>query len=217
MTEIKIIVADGHLLFMEGICSILKEESEIEVKGACTVKDAIKLTQEFAADIILLDFDLILCNGTTLPKFILQNEGKASILIMSEGPYNENLFEILRAGAKGFIKKSISRNDLLLAIRTIAKGDYYLCKEAANVLINHLCSDHSTDEDKKIEQISNLSKREKDILKFISFGFTNSEIAEKLFISAHTVATHRRNLLQKINVKNTAGLVRYASKLGLLN
>jgi DNA-binding NarL/FixJ family response regulator len=214
MGVIRIIVADGHPLFREGVCSLLSSEVGIEVKGTGNIKDIYRMKGEFHPDIVLLDWGLIKCHQSDTCLLLKQHKGNTGILIMSENGFDQNILENLRSGAMGFVSKNISREDLLLAIRTVAKGDFYFCKDAAKIVVAQITYEKPW-ESNELENI--LSKREMDILKYISLGFTNSEIAEKLFISSHTVATHRRNLLQKINVKNTAGLVRYASKLGLLN
>jgi DNA-binding NarL/FixJ family response regulator len=218
MAEIKIIVADGHSLFREGICSLLNNEPGIEVKGAGSAKDVLRMNGKFRPDVILLDWELIKCHDSDTCQLLKQYEEKNGILVMSTNSFDRNIIKDLRTGARGFIQKNVSKDDLVLAIKTVAKGDYYFCKVAADILLKYLSNNANSDKPFEMnENASILSKREKDILKFISQGFTNSEIAEKLFISSHTVATHRRNLLQKINAKNTAGLVLYASKLGLLN
>jgi DNA-binding NarL/FixJ family response regulator len=218
MAEIKIIVADGHSLFREGICSLLNNEPGIEVKGAGSAKDVLRMNGKFRPDVILLDWELIKCHDSDTCQLLKQYEEKTGILVMSTNSFDRNIIKDLRTGTRGFIQKNVSKDDLVLAIKTVAKGNYYFCKEAADILIKYLSNNANSDKPFEMnENASILSKREKDILKFISQGFTNSEIAEKLFISSHTVATHRRNLLQKINAKNTAGLVLYASKLGLLS
>lgn len=215
MHQIKIIVVDNNSLFREGICSILNAEQCMEVRGAATIKDALILMDEFDPNVILLDWSLAECHGAVVSHLLKQNGGEVNVLIITNTHPNKHLLANLQQGAKGCISKEASKKDLILAIKSIAAGNYFLSKDAGEFVTEYLQNKKSNDFN--FSDAHSLSKREKDILKYISLGFTNSQIADKLFISSHTVATHRRNLLQKINAKNTAGLVVYASRLGLLN
>lgn len=215
MLQIKIIVVDNNSLFREGICSLLNAEQGMNVKGAATIKDALVLMDEFDPSVILLDWSLAECHGAVVSHLLKQKEGEVNVLIITNTHPNKHLLVNLQQGAKGCISKEASKKELILAIKSIAEGNFFLSKEAGEFVIEYL--NHKKSNDFNFCEDHSLSKREKDILKYISLGFTNSQIADKLFISSHTVASHRRNLLQKINAKNTAGLVVYASRLGLLN
>jgi len=214
MKEIKLIIADDYSLFREGLCSIIGSEPGFHVEGASSWKELEELSLQISPDTVVANWRLFeqgnAANiGDTCPPY-----QKYHLLVVCEENPEKCLIDAIKAGARGVILKNASKNDLLTAIRAVASGAYYFCKETSAALFSLLL--RSTVEEVQDEE-SSLSKREKVILKYISNGFTNAEIAEKLFISAHTVATHRRNLLQKINAKNTAALVRYASKHGLLN
>jgi DNA-binding NarL/FixJ family response regulator len=124
---------------------------------------------------------------------------------------------MLKAGAVGYIFKTIGKAELTNAIKTISNGDTYFAKEASKMIMEHFMQKN---QGAKIhlpsENLDQLTKREKEVLKLIAEEYTNPEIAEKLFLSARTIDTHRRNLLQKLRVKNTAGLVKIALKSGLI-
>lgn len=212
MDNITVIVADDHSLFREGLCAILSSEHEIEARGAGSWNEMVTLSSQIKPDVILLD-SYLADSCKSLSKGHLGSHYNIVILLPDKD--HQCIVEGIRSGVKGFILKNVTKNDLIIALKAVAQGNYYFCKEISKVLLNQFIHQPAPEPAHGIDSF--LSKREKDILKYISQGFTNNQIAEELFISAHTVATHRRNLLQKINVKNTAGLVRYASKLGLLN
>ena len=123
---------------------------------------------------------------------------------------------MVRAGAKGYLLKSSGKDELLKAIEMVMKGEKYFSKEVSNAMMNSIISDSfpgmSTFDDENI----NLTKREREIIRMVAEEYTNVQIGENLGISPRTVDTHRRNLLQKLRVKNTAGLVKYALKNGIL-
>ena len=218
MNKIKIILVEDHDLFREGICALLGAEKTIEIKGVSSGREAIPVINEFNPDLIIIDVNLPDVNGINLAKRIKSTYHNIFIMIMSNNNFEKNVVNAIRSGANGYITKDISKDDLIKAIQIVAKGNAYFCNNVYKAIYEHISLKNNViiqESEEGFEETS-LSTREKDILKLISHGYTNSEIAEKLYISTHTVAAHRRNLLKKIDVKNTAGLVRYATKLGLL-
>ncbi|MGK7395841.1 MAG: response regulator [Candidatus Cyclobacteriaceae bacterium M3_2C_046] len=215
MDPIKIIIADDHQLFREGLKSILDQDGIQVISEANSGSDLITKLKDQQPDVILLDIDMPDINGIEATKIIKKQYPRLNILILSSFVHHKQILEVIQAGASGFIIKNTGKDELFNAIRAIACGDSYFSKEVSKKLTYQLININPEENDED-PSAAKLSEREKDILKLISQGFTNSEIAEKLFISTHTVVTHRRNLLQKINAKNTAGLVRYASQHGLL-
>jgi DNA-binding NarL/FixJ family response regulator len=124
------------------------------------------------------------------------------------------VIQALEKGAIGFLLKNTGKDEVLTAIRSVSKGDSYFSREVSSIIIEQLQKPDSSDIK---ESDIPISPREIEVLKLIALEYTNSEIAEKLFISIRTVDTHRRNLLEKLGVKNTAGLVRFAIRKGLVD
>ncbi|PKB17162.1 response regulator transcription factor [Flavobacterium sp. 5] len=213
MEKIKIIIADDHTMFLQGIVSLLENEENITILGKAENGNAVfKIMENAIPDIILLDISMPEMDGIEVTKIIKQKYPSIKILIVSTHSNIQIIAKLIRMGADGYLLKNAEKQELLHAIHTIKKGETYFCKEVL---------DKNDDNNSKIKNntffITELSSREKEILILIAQEFTGSEIAEKTFISLNTVNTHRRNLISKLNVKNTAGLVKYAIEYGLLD
>lgn len=213
MEKIKIIIADDHTMFLQGIVSLLENEENITILGkAENGKAVFKIIENAIPDIILLDISMPEMDGIEVTKIIKQKYPSIKILIISTHSNIQMIAKLIRMGADGYLLKNAEKQELLHAINTIQKGKTYYCKEV---------EEKNEDNNSKIKsetlQITELSNREKEILVLIAQEFTGNEIAEKTFISLNTVNTHRRNLISKLNVKNTAGLVKYAIEYGLLD
>lgn len=214
MNKIKIILVEDHDLFREGVCALLSAEKNLEIKGVSSGNEVLSLVKEYEPNVVITDTVLPDYNGIELASRIKSTYSHIQVMIMSSNNFEKNIITAIKHGVNGYISKDISKNDLLNAIKIVAKGNAYFCNTIFKAI-----SDHMNQAIKKTNEETDtafLSEREKDILRLIGYGLTNTEIAENLYISIHTVASHRRNLLKKIDVKNTAGLVRYATKTGLL-
>ena len=213
MKKIKIIIADDHTMFLQGIVSLLDVEENINIVGKATNGiELFQIIENSIPDIILLDISMPQMDGIQVTKIIKQKFPSVKILIVSTHSNIQMIAKLIRMGVDGYLLKNEERRELLQAIETIQNGTTYFCKEV---------EEKNDDNNSKIKyetfQITELSSREKEILILIAQEFTGSEIAEKTFISLNTVNTHRRNLISKLNVKNTAGLVKYAIEYGLLD
>ncbi len=213
MKKIKIIIADDHTMFLQGIVSLLDVEENINIVGKATNGiELFQIIENSIPDIILLDISMPQMDGIQVTKIIKQKFPSVKILIVSTHSNIQMIAKLIRMGVDGYLLKNAEKRELLHAIETIQNGTTYFCKEV---------EEKNDDNNSKIKyetfQITELSSREKEILILIAQEFTGSEIAEKTFISLNTVNTHRRNLISKLNVKNTAGLVKYAIEYGLLD
>ena len=213
MKKIKIIIADDHTMFLQGIVSLLDVEENINIVGKATNGiELFQIIENSIPDIILLDISMPQMDGIQVTKIIKQKFPSVKILIVSTHSNIQMIAKLIRMGVDGYLLKNAEKRELLHAIETIQNGINYFCKEV---------EEKNDDNNSKIKyetfQITELSSREKEILILIAQEFTGSEIAEKTFISLNTVNTHRRNLISKLNVKNTAGLVKYAIEYGLLD
>jgi DNA-binding NarL/FixJ family response regulator len=149
-------------------------------------------------------------NGVETTRTIRRDFPTVKTLILSMYDTPEFIRNVVNAGASGYILKNTSKNDLLAAIRTVSHGEKYYASDVVSVVMDSMQKNHSNNLNMEI------TEREKDVLRLIADGLTTNEIADKLFISAHTVNTHRKNLLSKLDLKNTASLVRYALDQGIV-
>lgn len=213
----KILIADDHAMFVDGIESILVTESDIDIVGRCyTGQSVLDFVKEKEVDIILLDVNLPDINGIEVCKESLKM--RPSLKILAITMFNEESFvqEILNNGAKGYILKNTGREELLKAIRTVSTGESYFSKEVTEIIMKGLMNKRKTSS-KTTTIFPKISRREKEVLKLIVEEFTTQEIADNLYISLKTVESHRSSLLAKLNARNSAGLVRVAIENNLID
>lgn len=209
MNKIKTVIVDDHNLFRNGLKFILNQFENIEVVGeASNGKEFLILLENIALpDIVLLDINMPILNGIEAAKISLQKYPKLKIIVLSMYGESEYYNTMIDIGVKGFILKDCDNKELKEAIERVHAGGTYFSQEILISLIK---------EKKNNEKIS-LTKREKEILELICKGYSNNEIAEKLFISQRTVERHRANLLEKTNSKNSISLVVFALKNKLVD
>jgi DNA-binding NarL/FixJ family response regulator len=199
---ISVFIVDDHPLVVEGIVSFLQRESKIKVAGyAYTAKDCIDFLKKQTTDVILMDINLPDINGMDLCKQVKTNYSGINIIALSTISQGSYINQMIENGASGYLLKNSDAKEILEAIETVQNGKTYFSFEVGKI--------HQASIDQK-SHLPILSKREKEILLFIADGFTNLEISKKLFISIDTVDSHRKNLHTKLNVKNTAMLIRFA-------
>jgi DNA-binding NarL/FixJ family response regulator len=215
MEKIRILLADDHKIFRDGVRSILEKEQDLEVVDeASNGTEVLEKIEQRKVDVLVLDIDIGTPNGIEITEKISKAHPEIKILILSMMGWHDFVIQALEKGAIGFLLKNTGKDEVLTAIRSVAKGDSYFSKEVSAILIEQLNKPASSR--RKSADIP-ISPREIEVLKLIAEEYSNSEIAEKLFISIRTVDTHRRNLLEKLGVKNTAGLVKFAIRKGLLD
>lgn len=200
-----VFIVDDHYMVIEGIHSLLQNEKNIEWLGHATnAASCLAFLKHNQPGIILMDVNLPDMNGTELCKVV--KDLYPAVLVLGLSTFNQQavIRNMVDNGASGYLLKNASKNEILEAIATVLRGDRYLSFEAA-VSLKNTSSD-----------IPLITRREKEILRLIAEGLTNNEIAEKLFISIPTVNTHRKSLLEKFDVKNTALLIGKAIRLGFI-
>jgi DNA-binding NarL/FixJ family response regulator len=212
MSKINVFIVDDHQVVLDGLSSMLNKVDAINLVGsALNGPDALECIQNNKVDIAIIDINLPGMDGIELCKNILKNDSSMRVLALTT--FNEVSFikRIIKCGASGYLLKNTSGEELIEAIKIAHSGEQYLSKEVQEKLI-------SASFGKKEEAfIPKLTRREKEVLKLIIDEMTTKEIAEKLFISAATVETHRLHLLNKMGARNTAGLVKIALQKGLVN
>jgi len=213
MEPYRIILADDHILFRQGIKRILDEISEVQVVGeAGDGQEVLELAKTLAPDLVILDISIPKLNGIEACRQIRHLSPKVRILVLTMHKDKEYLYQAVSAGAHGYLLKEDSDEELFAAVETIRKGAIYVTKALAVVV--------STDMSALVREgertfPKSLTTREREVLKYICEGKSNSEIGEILRISTRTVETHRANMMSKLNLRNTAELVRYGIQNGL--
>lgn len=199
---IKVFILDDHYMVVEGIRSLLMNEKDIEFIGSASSIDGCRVFLERnQPDVILMDINLPDGNGVDLCKEVKQKYPAINILGISTFNQASYIKEMIANGASGYVLKNASQKELSEAIHLASIGKTYMAFEVARTL-------HSAEKAHK-ERIV-ISQREKEVLVLLKDGFTNTEIAAKLFLSHHTVDTYRKSLLSKLDAKNTAELIKKA-------
>jgi len=212
----KVAIADDHAMFVDGIESILRDEETIKVVDRCfDGKSVFPMLSKQQIDVLLLDINLPDMSGIEVAKKI--NTDFPDVKIIAVSMYNEEsiVSEMLNNGAQGYILKNTGRAELVQAIETVAAGQTYFSKDVTETIMGALLK-KPTHKKTSTFLIPEISKRELEVLALIVKEYTTPEIAEKLFISLKTVESHRSSLVSKLNVRNSAGLVRAAIELKLV-
>ena len=204
---IRVFIVDDHPMVQEGMRSLLGNEKGIELCGyAMTAQSCLGYFINNTADVILMDINLPDMSGIDLCATIKKNY--PGIMVLGLSTFNQGSYvnKMIENGASGYVLKNADKEELLEAIREVNNGKTYLSFEAGQALRK----------DSSTTQIPLLTRREKEILCLIAEGYTNPQIAEKIFLSPFTIDSHRKNLLAKLNVKNTASLIRLAVERKLI-
>ncbi|MBK9015438.1 MAG: response regulator transcription factor [Saprospiraceae bacterium] len=210
MSNTRILLADDHQMFRTGISNLLQKEEGFEVVGeAKDGNEVVRLACQIRPDVIVMDIHLPVMDGIAATRQILAEFPEAKILALTSFETEDYVVNMLRAGAKGYVLKEAPIEELVLAIKTIATGSSYFAKEISVKILAMLENIGRPSASKEPAEKSSLTQRELEILELIATEMTNKEIASLLFISPRTVETHRRNLIHKLKVKNTAGLMRF--------
>lgn len=208
-------IADDHAMFVDGIESILRNEESIKLVDRCFDGQSVfVMLKKRKIDVLLLDINLPDISGIEVAKRLHTEHPQVKIIALSMHNEESIVSEMLKNGARGYILKNTGREELILAINTVAEGTTYFSKDVTETIMGSLTKKRNTKKSYVLQP--KLSIREKQILALIVKEYTNPEIAERLFISLKTVETHRSNLISKLNVRNTAGLVRATMEYNLL-
>jgi len=204
--EIRLLLVDDHAILTAGLRALLGYHDDIEIVGeAGNGTEALELVGELRPDVVLMDIAMPGLNGIEATRLIREQYPHTRVLVLSQHGERQYVFAVLQAGATGYILKRALGSDLLGALRAVARGETYLHPEVSTVLVEEVqCPDES------------LTPREKEVLEHIVQGETNRQIATSLSLSVKTVGWHRSNLMSKLNVHNSAELVRVALQCGLV-
>lgn len=215
MEKIKLILVDDHPIVRDGIFAALMNVNNIEIVGEASNGDELlKLLNENKkkADVILLDLSMPKMSGTEITKILTEKHPHLKVLIFSSYTDEESIFSSIQAGALGYLPKDAMRDELVNAIEQVFNGQEYLSKSIPNTILMKFINKSKEGSIGETKNVSALTKRELEILRYIAEGYHYKEIGEKLFISARTVETHKNNIMQKLDLKSTIELVKYAIK-----
>ncbi len=210
MNQTRILIADDHRMFRSGIANLLRKEDSFNVIGeASDGLEAVLMARDRQPDVILMDIRLPKIDGIKATEKIITNNPEVRILALTSYEEDDYVVSMIKSGALGYILKDAPYDELVIAIKALSSGNSYFAKEVTKKLFSRIENGSSRLEARQKAKDLSVTEREFEVLKFIAEELTNKEIASKLYISPRTVETHRRNLIQKLKVKNTAGLVKY--------
>ena len=215
MPKIKILVVDDHAIVREGVRMILAKESDLEVVGeAGDGQQALELTERVRPDVVIMDISMPGMGGIEATQTVRARHPEVQVLALTMHEDESYVFQLLRAGAAGYVLKRAAAQDLVQAVRAAAKGEAFLYPSVARKVVEDYLRRVETGEER--ERYDGLTTREKEILTLIAQGLSNQQIAEKLFISIKTVQTHRAHILEKLGLHDRTELVRHAIRKGLI-
>lgn len=212
MAKIRVALVDDHQLVRDGLKSILSSIGDVEVVGeAGDGHEAIRLCGNLEIDVVIMDIAMSGLNGLDATKRITEKHPQINVLILSMYDSEEYIARSMQQGARGYLLKNAQPQEFEDAIRKVASGAVYLSPEISEQMRRHLIIQRPMG-----DSLDSLSTRQREILQAIAEGKSTKDIAELLSISPKTVETHRGHLMQKLDIHDIAGLVRYAIKHGLI-
>lgn len=209
---IRILIVDDHKIIRVGLRGLFQLQPDMTVVGeAETATQALGLTRLHHPHVVVMDIDLEQSNGIDATRQIKELDPRINILALTLHHDISFIRPMLEAGASGYVLKNAEPEELAEAVRAVARGNSYLSSSVSETLLKAMTSPPRLNSDP-----DGLTPRELEVLTLIARELSNAEIADRLFVSVRTVDTHRRNLLDKLNAKNTAGLVKHAIARGLV-
>ncbi len=215
MQKTTLCITDDHKIVSQGIASFLIGNEEFELINSSTSgKELLKKLTDKQPDILLLDIVLPGLSGIQLAKIIRKSYPKIKIIFLSSNTDKKSLDEAINAGGVGYLSKDVTEQEFLFALKKIKSGDNYYSAGIQDTLFQSYTSSIKNNSEYKDEI---LTKREIEVIKLFAEGLSFKDIAEKLFISKRTVESHKKNILVKLDLKNTIDLVKYAILNGIIN
>jgi len=212
MKPLRVLLADDHVLVRAGIHSLLNQLDGIDVVGeASNGREALELVEMHRPGVVLMDIDMPELNGLDATARIVSRFPSVRVIILSVHGTEEHVLQALRAGAAGYLLKNISPAELDHAIRSVNEGNNHITDSVAKHVVARLV------EGARIGSPDRLTVRQREVLQLVAEGNTSKEIATKLGISVKTTESHRAELMQTLGIHDTAGLVRYAIRVGIVS
>ncbi len=215
MAKISVLLVEDHNVVRKGISYLLSLEEDIEIVGeAEDGNEGIKMAKELCPNVVIMDITMPNLNGIDTIKQIKKHMPDTKVMIMTMHTREQYIRQALREGASGYLLKESTQEELVNAIRTIHKGGVALSPSISRFVLNEYV--RQSDSKKDVDSLELLTDRERQVLRLIAEGKTNKEIAACLSISKSTVNIHRTNVMQKLDIHDTVGLVRYSIEKGVI-
>lgn len=219
MTPIRILIVDDHTLFRRGLVNLLRQQKGMTVVGeGANGADGVRLAQQLSPDVILMDVQMPGKNGIEATQAIRAARPDARIIMLTVSDDDEHLFGAVKAGARGYLLKSVEPEQLVKAIQLLMKGEAVIPHNMASKLLDEfgvIARRGAAPEDAQESKLSTLTAREREVLQSLSSGRSNKEIANALCISEHTVKIHLKNILKKLHMNNRIQAAVFAHQQGL--
>lgn len=221
MKKTRIIIADDHSVVRSGLRLLLQSSPDFTVVAeAEDGEEAVALVERHKPDVVIMDISMPKLNGIEATGIMKQNNPEIRIIILTVHEDEEYVYQMLRAGASGYVLKSAGKKEIFAAIESALSGERFFSPGISKLIIEGFIKRDKeqvqTQDQMQSHSKQQLTKREIEVLQYIAQGYTNRKIAEALFLSIRTINTHRTNLMQKLDIHDTARLVRYAIETGLV-
>jgi two-component system, NarL family, response regulator NreC len=206
---VRVLIADDHAMFRQGLRVLLEAEGFQFVGEAGDGREAVRLSEAHNPEVAVLDLAMPILNGISAAREILKASPRTKVVLLTQHTENQMVLESLRAGVTGYVLKTRASSELVDALRAVCRGEMYLTQSISRSVVQaFLMKDDAPERP--------LSDRERQVLQLVAEGKTNKEIASLLGISVNTAESHRTNLMEKLDIHDTAGLVRYAIRSGVI-
>jgi DNA-binding NarL/FixJ family response regulator len=206
---VRVLIADDHEMFRQGLRVLLEEEGFQFVAEASNGREAVQLCQQHHPEVAILDIAMPLLNGIFAAREIIKSNPRTKVVLLTQHTEDQMVLESLRAGVTGYVLKTRASSELVHALRAVCRGEMYLTQSISRTVVQAFLTKDSLPE-------RPLSDRERQVLQLVAEGKTTKEIASMLGVSVNTAETHRTNLMEKLDIHDTAGLVRYAMRNGVI-
>ena len=216
MRKIRVLIADDHAVLRDGLHALLNMYEDMEVVGeAGDGLEALERTIQLKPDVVLMDIAMPRLGGLEAALEIRQRKLPTKVLVLTQYDNKEYVFQMLKAGAAGYMLKKAAGTELVSAIRAVHGGESFLHPSAAKAIVDRYVGEEAADEGER--RLDQLSDREKEVLKLLAEGLANREIAEVLCLSVKTVMSHRASVMEKLDIHNRTELVKFAIRAGLID
>lgn len=213
MSKARVLLVEDHVVVRQGIKALFADEPDVEIVGeADDGREALQRVSELRPDVVLMDISMPGLNGIEATRQIRQNHPDIKVVVLSMHSNEEYVFQVLRAGASGYVLKQSDSSEVLTAIRAAVAGGSFLSPPISRAVIGDYV--RRAEARGQGSDLDLLSSREREVLQLLAEGLSNREIAERLNISVKTVETHRSNMMSKLGVSNKTELVKYALRKG---